>query len=147
MRFMALAALAMLAAGNARAGEYFEKDGVAIGGYDPVAYFTQHNAVPGNPAITAQYHGSTFRFANTEDRDLFTQAPEKYAPQYNGFCTFAVAENAKAPSNPAAFRIVDGKLYLQYSAAVTKQFDAAPHKYLSEAEHNWPEVKNKKLEQ
>lgn len=136
------AILATCGAHAARAGGFYETNGVAIGGYDPVAYFTQHGAVPGLAAITASYQGSTFRFANTADRDAFAANPAKYAPQYRGFCTFGVAEGAKVPSNPAAFRVIGGKLYLQYSEAVTRRFDQAPAKYLQQAEHNWPAVQN-----
>jgi YHS domain-containing protein len=144
-----LAVCAMLTAWGAQsahAGDFYETDGVAIGGYDPVAYFTQHNAVPGLASVTATDQGSTFRFASTANRDLFVADPAKYAPQYHGFCTFGVAEGAKAPSNPAAFRVIDGKLYLQYSDAVTRRFDQSPAKYLQEAETNWPSVQNKPLE-
>ncbi len=140
------AALSAAAAPAAYAGAFFETAGVAIGGYDPVAYFNQHSATPGLAAITAAYQGSSFRFANAADRDLFVANPAKYAPQYHGFCTFAVAEGAKAPSNPAAFRIVGGKLYLQYSDAVSRQFDQSPAKFLQAAETNWPVVQNKPLE-
>jgi YHS domain-containing protein len=147
--FHRMAVCAMLtawAAPAAYAGDFFETDGVAIGGYDPVAYFKQHSAVPGLVSVTATYQGSRFRFASTADRDLFAANPAKYAPQYHGFCTFAVAEGAKAPSNPAAFRVIGGKLYLQYSDAVTRRFDQSPAKYLQAAETNWPTVQNKPLE-
>lgn len=142
----ALLATALLAAAGARAGDFYETGGAAIGGYDPVAYFTQHTAVPGLPQFTASYGGSTFRFASAADRDQFTSDPDKYAPRYHGYCTFGVAEGAKVASNPAAYRIVDGKLYLQFSPAVTKRFDQDPAKYLREAEANWPTVQNKPLE-
>jgi YHS domain-containing protein len=142
-----VAACGLLAlAAPARAGEFFETDGVAIKGYDPVAYFTRRAAVAGSAAYTASYHGSVFRFADAADRDLFAANPEKYLPQYHGFCTFAVAEGAKAPSNPAAYRIINGKLYLNYNAAVAKRFDADVAGNLHKADTNWPAVQSKALE-
>ena len=130
----------------ALAGDFYETDGVAIGGYDPVAYFTRHIAVPGFAAVTATYRGSTFRFASMEDRDIFAADPAIFAPQYHGFCTFGVAEGVKVASNPAAFRVIDGKLYLQYNAAVSQRFDQSPAEYLQKAQMNWPSLRDKPLE-
>ena len=130
----------------ARAGEFFEANGVAIGGYDPVPYFKTHQAVQGTPAYAFSYHGSIFHFANQLDRAVFAANPSAFAPQYNGFCTFGVAEGAKVASNPKAFRVVDGKLYLQYSDAVSSQFDRDVAGNLRKAEINWPDVQTKQIE-
>lgn len=140
-----LAVLAVFGAlmSTAHAGEFFETDGVAIKGYDPVAYFTQHQAVQGVDAFTTTYHGSTFRFANAQDRDLFVKDPGRYAPQYHGYCTYGVSEGAKVASNPAAYRIVDGKLYLNYNQAVSQKFDQDVPGNLRKAAQNWPTVQSK----
>jgi hypothetical protein len=130
----------------ARAGEFFEAHGMAIGGYDPVLYFENHQAVLGTPAYVFSYHGSLFHFANARDRGIFAANPSEFAPQYNGFCTFGVATGAKVASNPNSFRIIDGKLYLQYSDAVSRQFDQDVPGNLRKAEANWPSVRTKQIE-
>jgi hypothetical protein len=115
------------------AGDFYERDGVAIRGYDPVAYFTDKKPVKGLPAHTAQFRGSTFRYA-------FSKDPARYAPQYDGFCAFGVAGGYKAAIDPAAFTVVDGKLYLNYNAGVQKQWRADIPGFIAKADRNWPQV-------
>ena len=122
----------------ADAGEFYEKGGVAIDGYDAVAYFTLHKALIGSKDFTFTYHDSTFQFADAADRDAFAADPARYAPQYSGFCTFGVSVDVKVPSNPAAFRIIGGKLYLNYDKATAVEFDKDVTGNLSKADHNWP---------
>ena len=124
----------------ARAGEFFEKDGVALGGYDPVAYITESKAVAGSPDITFEHKGSTFRFASASNRDAFAADPAKYAPQYGGFCAFGTAGGYKAKIDPAAFTVVDGKLYLNYNAAIQKKWREDIPGFVAKADKNWPEV-------
>jgi YHS domain-containing protein len=101
------AALLLIAAwAAALAGDFYEKDGVAIKGYDPVAYFTDNKPVKGLPAYKAEYGGSVFHFVSQANRDAFAANPAKYAPQYNGFCAFGTAGGYKAAIDPAAFTIV-----------------------------------------
>lgn len=107
--------LALLGAG-AWAGDYFEKNGLALRGYDPVAYFKDNRPVQGSARHVAEYKGSVFRFASTANRDAFAAEPAQYAPQYGGFCAFGAAGGYKAATDPAAFSIVDGKLYLTTTA-------------------------------
>jgi YHS domain-containing protein len=135
----AVAALLLLAT-TAWAGEFYEKDGVAIKGYDPVAYFTESKAVAGTPEHTAEYKGSTFRFASKENRDAFVAEPEKYAPQYGGFCAFGAAGGYKAKIDPAAFTVVDEKLYLNYDARVQKMWAKDIPGFVAKADAKWPEV-------
>ena len=127
-------------AGAAWAGEFYEKGGVAIRGYDPVAYFTENKPVQGLPEHRAEYRGSTFHFASRANRDKFVADPGKYAPQYHGFCAFGTAGGYKAAVDPAAYTIVDGKLYLNYSKSVQKQWSADIPGYVTKADRNWPEV-------
>lgn len=94
------------------ASEFFQRNGLAIEGYDPVAYFEEHKPVAGSAQYTTLYQGSRFQFASTANRDLFTAKPEKYAPQYGGFCAFGMAMGYKASIDPIAFNVVGGKLYL-----------------------------------
>lgn len=124
----------------AGAGEFYEKEGVAIKGYDPVAYFTDGKPVEGSHEHTAEYQGSTFRFASRENRDAFVADPARYAPQYGGFCAFGTARGYKAKIDPAAFTVVDGRLYLNYDERVQKQWRADIPKLVAQADENWPEV-------
>jgi YHS domain-containing protein len=136
---IAIAILLVLSAA-AWAGEFYEKDGAAIKGYDPVAYFTEGKAVAGTPEHAAEYKGSTFRFASKENRDTFAASPEKYAPQYGGFCAFGAAGGYKAKIDPAAFTVVDDKLYLNYDARVQKMWAKDIPGFVAKADAKWPEV-------
>jgi YHS domain-containing protein len=136
----AIALVCATPATEALGGTFFEKDGAAIKGYDPVAYFTENKPVPGSPAYQAEYKGSTFRFASQAHRDAFMADPERYAPQYGGFCAFGTAGGYKAAIDPAAFTIVDGKLYLNYNADVQKQWARDIPGFISKADKNWPQV-------
>lgn len=120
------------------AGEYFEKDGVALRGHDPVAYFSDNKPVMGSSEHQAQHQGSTFYFANKGNRDAFVADPARYAPQYGGFCAFGVAGGYKAATDPAAFSIVEGKLYLNYNREIQKQWSADRPGFIAKADKNWP---------
>jgi YHS domain-containing protein len=136
----AAALVLVIAAGSALAGEFYEKDGVAIKGYDPVAYFTDGKPVKGSPAYTAEYGRSVFHFASPAHRDAFVANPAQYIPQYQGFCAFGVARGYKAAIDPAAFTIVNNKLYLNYNNTVQKQWRADIPGFVAQADKNWPEV-------
>ena len=138
---LALAAATLILAVPSFAGEFFEKDGAALRGYDPVAYFTEHRPVEGSTEFTAEYQGSTFRFANKANRDAFAAAPARYAPQYGGYCAFGTAHGHKAAIDPAVFSVVDGKLYLNYDRDVQKQWSGDIPGYITKADANWPEVR------
>ena len=125
---------------TAWAGEYFERDGVAIRGYDPVAYFTDGKPTRGSPEYTTQYQGSTFRFSSREHRDAFAADPEKYAPQYGGYCAYGTSTGYKAAIDPAQFTIVKGKLYLNYNEDVRKTWSKDIPGYIAKADAKWPEV-------
>ena len=123
------------------AGEYFEKDGVAIHGYDPIAYFAEMKPVKGLPEFQAEYQGSTFYFSTAANRDSFTANPDKFAPQYGGYCAFGMAKGYKAVIDPAASTVVDDKLYLNYSETVRSQWKLDIPGYIRKANANWPDVK------
>ena len=135
---------AMLAGGGAaEAGAEINKSffgGLAIEGYDPVAYFTQAKPVEGKSAHEVEWKGATWRFADAPNRDLFTEAPEKYAPQYGGYCAWAVSQGYTAKIDPAAWRVVDGKLYLNYSKGVQRQWESDVAGNIAKADANWPEI-------
>lgn len=133
------AAILSLAASLALAGEYFEKDGVALRGYDPVSYFVAGKPQLGSAAHTFTYQGSTFRFASAENRQLFVDNPEKYAPQFGGYCAFGVSNGGyKVSTQPDAFAVVDGKLYLNYNAEVQKLWQKDIPGHIATAEKKWP---------
>jgi YHS domain-containing protein len=129
---------ALLLVTNALAGEYFEKDGVALRGHDPVAYFSENKPVKGLAEHKAEHQGSTFYFASKANRDAFVADPARYAPQYGGFCAFGMASGYKAATDPAAFSIVEGKLYLNYNRDVQKQWSADKPGFVAKADRSWP---------
>jgi YHS domain-containing protein len=145
-RSLALARLIVAAVGTALlgasawAGKFFEKDGAALRGYDPVAYFAESKPVKGLPAYEAEYKGSTFHFVSQANRDAFAADPGKYAPQYGGFCAFGTAGGYKASIDPAAFTLVDGKLYLNYNRDVQKEWRKDIPGFVAKADRNWPAV-------
>ncbi len=125
---------------QAWAGDFFEKDGVALRGYDPVAYFQAGKPVKGSPEFKFEHQGSTFHFSSQASRDAFTANPSRYAPQYNGFCAFGMASGYKAATDPNAFTVVNDKLYLNYNADVQKQWSADVQGYVKKADSKWPEA-------
>lgn len=114
--------------------------GVAIDGYDPVAYFTDSKPVEGSKAYSFEWNGATWRFASAAHRDLFAQAPEKYAPQYGGYCAWAVAQGSTADIDPESWRIEDGRLFLNYSLDVQKKWSADIPGNIAKADENWPKL-------
>ncbi len=118
----------------------FAEDSVAIRGADPVAYFTESRYVPGSADYTYEWAEATWQFASAENRDVFAQNPEQYAPQYGGFCAWAVAEGYTAPVDPNAWEIVDGKLYLNYDARIQRRWQRDIPGNIVRANENWPEV-------
>ena len=114
----------------------------ALSGYDPVAYFTDAKPVEGSSNFTYDYQGATWLFASAEHRDLFIADPAKYAPQYGGYCAWAVAQGKSASGDPQFWMIVDGKLYLNYDAGVQKKWEADISGFIKSADVNWPKVLN-----
>lgn len=129
-------------AATAQAGEIFTTNGVAINGYDPVSYFTDGKPVPGQAGITAEWKGATFRFASQAHRATFVADPGQYAPQYGGFCAYGLARGYKATTEPQAFTIVGGKLFLNYDDEVQQTWRADVAGYVKQADHNWPDVQS-----
>lgn len=113
---------------------------LAIRGYDSVAYFTQQQAVKGNKEHQWEWQGATWRFSSAENLALFKAEPEKYAPQYGGYCAYAVSKNKLAPIEPEQFSIVEGKLYLNYNADVQGKWLADRDNFIKLADKNWPAV-------
>lgn len=143
VRYAVLAAALLLFASivPAFAGEFFEDDGVAIRGYDPIAYFAEMKPVKGSAEFRAEYQGSTFHFSSVSNRDTFRADPDKFAPQYGGYCAFGLAKGYKAAIDPAAFTVVDSKLYLNYSETVRSKWKSDIPGYIRKADENWPDVR------
>ena len=137
------AALTLVASGTpafAAKSQFFTSWGVAIRGADPVAYFTENRAVEGSKKYQSTYKGAEFRFASAENKALFDKDPEAYAPQYGGYCAWAISHGYTASIVPEAFTIVDGKLYLNYSLSVRRQWEADQSNRIKLADQNWPSV-------
>lgn len=96
-------------------------DGVAIGGYDPVAYFDQNAAIKGAAQFNCEYQGAMWHFTSAENRDRFLAAPERFAPQYGGYCAYSVEQNKIVTSNPETFLVRDDKLYLYVTDALSEK--------------------------
>lgn len=130
------------AAGTAGAGpaSVFSENGVAIHGTDPVAYFTEGRRVPGDLAFTADWGGAIWRFASAGNRERFLADPAAFAPQFGGYCAWAVANGYTAPTDPDAWAIVDGRLYLNYSREVQADWEEDIPGNIARAEANWPSL-------
>jgi YHS domain-containing protein len=141
-RFLLSLGIALLPVLAASAADPINKSGsgVAIKGYDAVAYFTDSKPVKGSPNFTHQWNGATWQFASAEHRDLFAKSPDQYAPQYGGYCAYGVSQNHTAPIDPEAWTVRDGKLYLNYSQSVKKTWSQDIPKYLDQADKNWPSL-------
>lgn len=120
-----------------------DKQGVAIKGFDPVAYFTDSKPTEGSSKFTFSYKGATYHFANASNRETFKANPEKFAPQYGGFCAMGVALSKKLDGDPQAWRVVDNKLYLNLNKDVQKKWVEDVPGNLKKAETEWPQVRNK----
>jgi len=116
--------------------------GVAIKGYDPVAYHTGGAPAEGMESRTVQWEGATWWFASAENQALFSAAPERYAPAFGGWCAYAVAKNRTADIDPASWTIVDGTLYLNYSPSIKVKWEADIPGHIKAAEENWPKLKD-----
>ncbi|MDA8124737.1 MAG: YHS domain protein [Deltaproteobacteria bacterium] len=137
---MTLALLIWTDLGGIAAGEPPTGD-LAIKGYDAVAYFTAGKAVKGSDLFTFRWHGMTWHFSTRENRELFASGPEKYAPQYDGFCAWAMSEARKAHTDPEVWKIVDGKLYLNCSEAAHEKWSRDIPGNIEKADANWLKMK------
>lgn len=129
---------AIVVAGQAAPRVNVDRSGLTMKGYDVVAYFTDGRPVEGSPAFTTSWRGATWRFASAANRNAFVAAPEKYAPQFGGYCAWAVSRNYTADIDPASWLIVDGRLVVNYSPGVQKQFLKDRDGNLAKADANWP---------
>lgn len=132
------AALPAAAGGVVNASSF---TGTAIEGYDPVAYFAEGRPVEGDSAFAHDWMGATWYFASAENRDRFAADPERYAPQYGGYCAWAVAHGYTAKIDPAAWKIVEGRLYLNYSKEVQADWAQDIPGNITKSDANWPKIR------
>lgn len=118
---------------------YQNEDG-AIKGYDPVAYFNANKALKGDKNISYEWMNATWYFTSEENLELFKRSPEKFIPQYGGYCSYAVAKGYTAKVDPTSWKVIDGKLYLSYNQSIMKNWENYQDKYIEEANDNWPEI-------
>ncbi len=140
-----LVALLMVAPGLAQAkSEIYTSffSNVAVSGYDTVAYFTENKPVKGSKKFSTKYKGTKWQFKNAENLALFKADPAAYAPQYGGYCAFAVSQNQTAKGDPTQWTIHKGKLYLNYDATVKKMWTADKEGFIVKANSYWPKVLN-----
>lgn len=116
---------------------FYQEKGIAIKGTDAVAYFTEGKPVKGDKNFSYQWGNATWWFKNAENKNLFAQNPEKYAPQYGGFCAWAVSQNYTAPIDPQAWTIVDGKLYLNYNKRIRSRWEKDIQGNITKGDRNW----------
>lgn len=129
---------------NTLSGGFFDtKTGIAIKGYDPVAYFTQNKPVKGVDAFVFEWQGAKWKFANQANLDAFKANPTKYAPQYGGYCAYGVANDNLVSIEPDKFTIIDGKLYLNYDADVQTKWLKDPAGFIRKADAKFSTLLNK----
>lgn len=130
--------LAASAASAQRAASNVDRAGLGLKGYDPVAYLTDGRPIKGQETFTATHDGVTYRFASSEHKRQFLAEPAKYVPQYGGYCAMGVALGKKLPIDPEAFRIVDGKLYLNVNKDVQRDWVKDIPGNIARADAQWP---------
>jgi hypothetical protein len=144
--FLAALLVAFLAAslsGSAAAGEQIVVDwhtGLAIGGFDPVAFFTDGKPLAGSPQIELRYGGAVWRFVNVGNREEFAAHPDVYMPQYGGYDPVGVARGVAVPGNPNVFAVSGERLFLFYDEAKRGDFTADPARVIASANRKWPDL-------
>lgn len=117
------------------------KNGIAIQGYDPVAYFESAKAIEGKKEITTKYNEAIYLFSSETNKALFLKNPTQYVPQFGGYCAYGVSEDHTSPTDPQAFTIVDDKLYLNYNLKVKELWSKDREERIKKANENWEKLK------
>ncbi|QNN42900.1 YHS domain-containing (seleno)protein [Pedobacter roseus] len=127
---------------SAQKSAVFVSGGKAIKGYDPVAFFKQSKAVKGVDSLSYEWNNATWLFANTEDLNTFKATPEKYAPEYGGYCAYGTADGHKATTQTDTWTIVNDKLYFNYNSKVKEMWSKDQSNLIIKADQQWPTIKN-----
>ena len=139
LSFLLLASLPLLAA-----EDFYQKRGAAIKGYDVVSYFTLNQAIKGDKDIRYDYGGVTWLFSSEENLALFQEDPQRFIPQYGGYCAYAMAvEGSKVRIKPTEFLVVDEKLYLNFNGRTSRLFKEDFADYRAEADKNWLNIQKR----
>ena len=117
-----------------------DKKGLALKGYDPVAYFKDHKAVKGNAKYKLRHGAAVWYFASDEHRQAFKSNPGKYKPRYGGYCAWAMSQGKLADIDPKAWKIHAGKLYLNYNKAIQRKWEKNMKAFIRDADEKWPKV-------
>jgi hypothetical protein len=120
-----------------------DRYGIAIKGYDPVAYHLLGRPVEGDPAISYRWMEATWHFADAGNRDRFAQDPDRYAPQFGGYCSWAVSRGTTASIDPDAWHIENGLLYLNLNPRIHRNFISNVAENIRRAEANWPGIRER----
>lgn len=121
----------------------FTTEAGAINGYDPVAYFKEGKPMKGNENFSYSWNDAKWYFSSKENLDAFKSSPEKFAPQYGGYCAFGTSRGYKAQTSPDAFTILNEKLYLNYNLEVLKIWSKDKESFIKKADANWKEIEGK----
>ncbi|MBL9098693.1 MAG: YHS domain-containing protein [Alphaproteobacteria bacterium] len=142
--FALATSLVSATAASAREAEVYTGtfSSLAVGGYDAVAYFKAGRPVQGAAQFETKYKGATWRFASKENLDAFVASPTAFAPQYGGYCAWAVSQGYTASGDPNFWKIVNGKLYLNYDKSVQTNWEKDIPGFIAKADRNWPGVLN-----
>jgi YHS domain-containing protein len=141
--FVLIVGLSLTAAAAEKKLVNKDADGFALQRYDAVTFFTEGKAVKGNPQIQSLYQGARYVFSSVDNKKLFDREPEKYAPQYGGYCAYGMAQGHPAPVQIDTWQIINGRLMLNYDSDVRKKFDKDHEGYIRKADENWPKVVEK----
>ena len=142
-RILIVAALALISVAQAQAQKsaIYAPDGKAIKGYDPVAFFKESKPVKGLNNLSYRWQNATWFFSTKENLEAFKRSPEKYAPQYGGYCSYGTADGHKAPTQADTWTIANGKLYFTYDTNVKTKWVKDQQHFIEVADRKWPEVK------
>lgn len=127
----------------AQKSQIYIVNGKAIKGYDPVAFFTDAKPVMGQDSLMLQWHDASWYFASRKNLEAFQAAPEKYAPQYGGYCAYGTAMGHKAPTEVDTWTVLDGKLYFNYNSKVKGTWSKDRPAFIKKADQTWPTIKDK----
>lgn len=140
---LAVIVVAIVSQVHAQKAEVYSPDGKAIKGYDPVAFFTDSKPVMGTDSLSYSWKGARWQFANRQNLQRFKANPEKYAPQYGGYCAYGTSQGHKAPTEVDTWTILNDKLYFNYNQKVKEIWTKDKPGYIQKADKEWPEIKGK----
>ena len=143
LMLVAIAIFSLVSVVSAQKSAIYAPKGMAVDGYDVVDFFAQGKPVKGSTVYSYQWGGANWLFESKANMELFTKSPEKYAPQYGGYCAYGASQGHKAPVEADTWSIVDGKLYFNYNKSVKEKWVKDQPAYIIEANKNWPLIKDK----